>query len=124
MNRPSPKMESAGESIEALNRRLFEGVVRPLGLDSGVGTAELVKSLTASSVGAVGATVSATEIVNDCSLTPRPLWATTVTLNSPIWLTVGVQKMTPVSAAIVIPSGDSASAYVGAGDPVAYTSYV
>ena len=33
--------------IEALNRRLIEGVVRPLGLDSDLGTAELVRSLTA-----------------------------------------------------------------------------
>jgi len=47
MNRPSPKTDSAREAIEALNRKLIEGVVRPLGLDSGVGTAEIVKSLTA-----------------------------------------------------------------------------
>ena len=35
------------ESIEALNRKLIEGVVGPLGLDSGLGTPEMVKSLTA-----------------------------------------------------------------------------
>ncbi len=40
-------MDSAREMIEALNRRLIEGVVRPLGLDSAIGTEELVKSLAA-----------------------------------------------------------------------------
>jgi polyhydroxyalkanoate synthase len=40
-------MDSARESIEALNRKLIEGVVRPLGLDSGFGMPEMVRSLTA-----------------------------------------------------------------------------
>ncbi len=40
-------MDSARESIEALNRKLIEGVVGPLGLDSGFGMPEMVKSLTA-----------------------------------------------------------------------------
>jgi polyhydroxyalkanoate synthase len=40
-------MDSARESIEALNRRLIEAVVRPLGLGSDLDTAELVRSLTA-----------------------------------------------------------------------------
>ena len=34
------------DPIEALNRELIEAVVRPLGLDSGLGTEELVRSLT------------------------------------------------------------------------------
>jgi len=38
---------AARGSIEALNRKLIEGVVGPLGLDSGLGTPEMVKSLTA-----------------------------------------------------------------------------
>jgi polyhydroxyalkanoate synthase len=45
---PAPDdADAARGSIEALNRRLIEGVVRPLGLDSGLGTAELLRSLTA-----------------------------------------------------------------------------
>jgi polyhydroxyalkanoate synthase len=40
-------VDSTRESIEALNRRLIEAVVRPLGLGSDLDTAELVKSLTA-----------------------------------------------------------------------------
>ena len=40
-------MDSVLGSIEALNRKLIEGVVRPLDLDSGFGMPEMVKSLTA-----------------------------------------------------------------------------
>ena len=39
--------DAARSAIEALNRKLIEGVVRPLGLDSALSTAELVRSLTA-----------------------------------------------------------------------------
>jgi len=40
-------MNTARGLIEALNRKLIEGVVRPLDLDAGVGVAELLRSLTA-----------------------------------------------------------------------------
>ena len=38
---------TTSDSIEALNRKLIEAVVRPLGLGAGLGTDELVRSLTA-----------------------------------------------------------------------------
>ncbi|MGH8662300.1 MAG: class I poly(R)-hydroxyalkanoic acid synthase [Burkholderiales bacterium] len=43
---PAPDdTDAARSAIEALNRRLIEGVVRPLGLDSRLGTDELLRSL-------------------------------------------------------------------------------
>ena len=45
---PAPDdTDAARSAIDALNRKLIEGVVRPLGLDSALSTAELVRSLTA-----------------------------------------------------------------------------
>ena len=47
MSRPGPDADTTRERIAALNGKLIEGVVRPLGLDAGFDTAEIFKSLSA-----------------------------------------------------------------------------
>ena len=47
MSRPGPDADTTLERIAALNRKLIEGVVKPLGLDAGFDTAEILKSLSA-----------------------------------------------------------------------------
>ena len=47
MNDPSDNADAARGSIEELNRKLMEGVVKPLDLNASAGLAEILKSLTA-----------------------------------------------------------------------------
>jgi polyhydroxyalkanoate synthase subunit PhaC len=47
MKPSSGNADSAQESIEALNRRLMDGIVKPLDLDATLNTSEMLKSLTA-----------------------------------------------------------------------------
>ena len=47
MTRPSPDADPARDSIEAVTRRLMDGIVRPLDLDASLDVAEMLKSLTA-----------------------------------------------------------------------------
>jgi polyhydroxyalkanoate synthase len=68
----SHDIDSARGSIEALNRKLIEGVVGPLDLDSGFGMPEMLKSLTA---GLAQDTGSWLEIQNRYYRRRLELWA-------------------------------------------------
>ena len=71
-----------------------------------------------------GSPSSETSIEKFCVSDPSEFVALTDTLLRPTCMADGVHWITPVPESIVIPVGYVTSEYVGAGNPVASTSYV